>query len=63
MAELTPPPAIAKLGIATIRDDLPQGMTVDWGRDFALIFRDELMTRFRRPAARCPQPSTRSGSK
>jgi hypothetical protein len=68
------PAPLSKRGLTTISDNLPPGKEVDFARDFALVFREEIAARFfRQPgdgavpaigAPLCPTPhSSASGSK
>lgn len=60
------PPALARLGLTGIRDNLAPGQAVGgFARDFSLIFREEIEARvlaFPRPAAARKSPCHDSAS-
>lgn len=61
------PAAVALRGLTTISDNLPQGKGVNFVQQFSIIFHDELVARFLRPAQPrgfpCDPASSPSGSK
>lgn len=57
------PKALARCGLARVTDNLPPGVEVArFERDFALIFREELVAKFiTGPAAPASRPEARLG--